>query len=154
MKERDKRVPIQSFPPQISRTLVGVSVNPAHNVKAVVPEFQEKIAQYIARLATYPLFPSQILAGHNFFLLPSLRHMAPLLLLPVFESILKPLYQELLPRIKVNRHFPSAMVTAHPTVGGLGLGSMEYEQVAKEINLFLFLYHSPTPSAPSLRESL
>ena len=80
--------------------------------------------------------------------------MAALLSLPVQESILKPLYQELLPRIKVNRHFPSVMVTAHPAVRVLGLGSMEYEEVAKVINLFLSLHHSLTPSAPLLYKSL
>ena len=70
--------------------------------------------------------------------------MAPLLSLSVHKLILQPLYQELLPRIKVNRHFPSVMVTAHLTTVGLDLSSIEYEQVIEAINLFTLLYHSST----------
>ena len=67
VKDGDNRVPIQYIPHQTSRTLVGVSVNLAHNVKVIIPLFQEKIAQYVARLATCPLSPSLILAGYNSF---------------------------------------------------------------------------------------
>jgi len=37
------------------------------------------------------------------------------------------LYRGLLPRIKVNQHFLLVMISAHKMVGGLGLGSIEYE---------------------------
>ena len=67
VKKGDKRFPIQNIPPQTSRTLVGVLVNPTQTLKAAVPVFQEKIIQHIARLATCPLLPSQILAGYDFF---------------------------------------------------------------------------------------
>ena len=46
------------------------------------------------------------------------------------------------------------MVTAHPAVGRLGLGSLEYEQTIEASNLFLSLYISPTPSSNLLRDSL
>ena len=46
------------------------------------------------------------------------------------------------------------MVTAHPTVAGLGLGLIEYEQAVEAINLFISLYHSPTPSALLSNKSL
>ena len=67
VKDGDNRVPIQYIPPQTSRFLVGVSVNPAHDIKAIIPLFQEKIAQYVVRLATCLLLPSLILAGYNSF---------------------------------------------------------------------------------------
>ena len=67
VKDGDNRVPIQYIPPQTLRTLVGVLVNLAHDVKVIIPLFEEKIAQYVARLATYPLLPSLILAGYNSF---------------------------------------------------------------------------------------
>ena len=67
VKDGDNRVPIQYIPPQTLRTLVGVLVNLAHDVKAIISLFQEKIAQYVARLATYSLLPSLILAGYNSF---------------------------------------------------------------------------------------
>ena len=46
------------------------------------------------------------------------------------------------------------IVTAHLTIAGLGLSSIEYEQVVEAINLFISLYHSPTLSALLLNESL
>ena len=67
VKDGNNRVPIQYIPPQTSRTLVGVSVNLAHDIKVIIPLFQEKIAQYIVRLATCLLLLSLILAGYNSF---------------------------------------------------------------------------------------
>lgn len=52
------------------------------------------------------------------------------------------------------RNFPKCMVTAHPTVGGLCLDSLEFEQIVEASNLFLSLYVSPTPSSTLLRDSL
>ena len=80
--------------------------------------------------------------------------MALLLLLLVTDFVLQPLYQELLPRIKVNRNFPQIMIYIHITVGGLGLGSMEYEQTVKAINLFISLYQSAISSTQLLKDSL
>ena len=64
------------------------------------------------------------------------------------------MYRELLLRIKVNRHFPSVIISAHPIVRGICLGSIEYEQIVEAINLFVSLYHLATPSALLLCESL
>ena len=46
------------------------------------------------------------------------------------------------------------MIYAYTAVGGLGLGSMEYEQTMEAINLFVSLYQSATPSAQLLKDSL
>ena len=64
------------------------------------------------------------------------------------------MYRELLLRIKVNRHFLSVIISAHPTVRGLDLGLIEYEQIVEAINLFVSLYHSATPLALLLYKSL
>ena len=80
--------------------------------------------------------------------------MVLLLSLPVQSSVLQPLYHDLLSRLKVNQHFPSVIISTHETVEGLGLGSMEYEQIVEAINLFVSLYQSPTPSVYLLHDSL
>ena len=46
------------------------------------------------------------------------------------------------------------MITSHPVIGGLGLGSIEIEQTIKSINFFISLYQSTTLVAYLLRESL
>ena len=49
------KIPITCIPPQISRILVGVEVNLAHDMKSVIPMFQDKMSQFIARLYTCKL---------------------------------------------------------------------------------------------------
>ena len=46
------------------------------------------------------------------------------------------------------------MITAHPAIGGLGLDSIEIEQMVESINLFILLYQLAIPMAYLLRESL
>ena len=38
------KAPITCIPPQTSRTLVGVEVNLAHDIKLVIPIFQDKMS--------------------------------------------------------------------------------------------------------------
>ena len=42
------------------------------------------------------------------------------------------------------------MIIAHPAVGGLGLGSIEVEQIIEASNLFVTLYLSQTLSSQLL----
>ena len=46
------------------------------------------------------------------------------------------------------------MIYAHTIVGGLGLGSIEYEQTMEAINLFVSLYQLAMPSTQLLKDSL
>ena len=64
------------------------------------------------------------------------------------------LNHSLLPRIKVNRNYPVAMVTAPSVVGGLNLSSLEVEQAIKAKDLFTSLYSSSTLAKFLLRDSL
>ena len=50
--------------------------------------------------------------------------------------------------------FLKQMIIAHPVLGRLGLGSLEYEQVVEAFNLFISLYHLATPTANLLVDSL
>ena len=80
--------------------------------------------------------------------------MTPLLSLLIIKSVLYPLYRELLPRIKVNWNYPTIMISVHKAVGGLDLGSMEYEQTVEAINLYVSLYKSTTLLANLIKDSL
>ena len=60
----------------------------------------------------------------------------------------------LLLKLRVIRNFPEVITTAHPAVGGLGLGSTEMEEVAEALNLIISLQLSPTLPASLLTKSL
>jgi len=117
-------------------------VIPVHNPLAIVEVYQKRIDQYCTRLHTCPLSPMKILAGFNSYWWPLLKYIAPLLSLPCDGCILQPLYRSLLPRIRVLRIYPKCMITAHLAVGGLGLESIEVEQIIEASNLFITLYLS------------
>lgn len=80
--------------------------------------------------------------------------MAPLLSLLSNSKVLEPLHQMLLPKIRVMRNFPKSVAIDHPTVGGLGLRLLEFEQIVDALNLFLTLCASPTPSLNAMIDSL
>ena len=46
------------------------------------------------------------------------------------------------------------MTNIYLTIGGLGLGVIEIEQIIKAINLFISLHNTNTPMAYLLKESL
>ena len=46
------------------------------------------------------------------------------------------------------------MITSHVADEGLGLGSLEVEQIVEAVNLMISLFHSPTLVSYLLRESL
>ena len=46
------------------------------------------------------------------------------------------------------------MITSNIAVGGLGLGSLEVEQIIEAINLVILLFNLPTLASYLLRESL
>ena len=46
------------------------------------------------------------------------------------------------------------MITSYIAVGGLGLSSLEVEQIVKVVNLVILLFELPTLASYLLRESL
>ena len=80
--------------------------------------------------------------------------MVPLISLSPKYSILQPLYRVLLPKLRVMCNFPIVITTAYQVVRGLGLGSIEMEEVVETLHLIISMKLSPTPSALFLTESL
>ena len=80
--------------------------------------------------------------------------MAPFINLPLDKSVLKPLYSKLLPKLKVNQHFSSIMVQSVALIGGLGLPSLEQEQLADIVGLVISLFPLKSPTSYYLKESL
>ena len=65
--------------------------------------------------------------------------MAPSLILSASSNILWPLHWALLPKLYVNRNFPSTMIVSSLAVRGLALKSLEIEQGLKLIALLTAL---------------
>ena len=55
------------LPSQQSRTLVGISTNPANNNSSIYLLFQTKLNQYITVMQTIDLLPSEIWKGYLCF---------------------------------------------------------------------------------------
>ena len=80
--------------------------------------------------------------------------MAPFLNITTEDDPLKPLFQILLPKIKVNYHLPFAMIISPCSVCGLGFRSLTQEQFISCLELITSLYNSDSPSAILLTESI
>ena len=80
--------------------------------------------------------------------------MSSLISLPIRSNLLGSFYRKLLPRLKVNRNFLVIIVIAPESIGGLGLPSIETQQIVEAIDLILSLYNSLSLVKYLLRESL
>ena len=80
--------------------------------------------------------------------------MAPFTNIHLHSNILQPLYRNSLPKIKLNRHFPSTMAASSPIIRGLGLPSLEVEQAVEMISLVMSLFPASVATSFYLRESL
>ena len=70
------------------------------------------------------------------------------------DNLLRPLHRALLPKIGVNRNFPTSMIPVSPAIGGLGLRSLELEQGLEQLSLLTGLWTADTPSKSLLTTSL
>ena len=51
----------------------------------------------------------------------------------------------MLPRLKVNRHFPKVMINLPYFLGGLNLPRYEWEQAVQHLSVFSLLYNNASP---------
>ena len=147
-------MPIEFIPPQQLRTLVRVGVIPVYDPAVIIPIYYQKINLQKAWLATCSLSLVLILQGYKTYQSLSLKYIAPLLSLPLSQSLLQPLYWLLLSKLKINRYFPAAIITIPASIGDLGLYSLEYESLVEVIGLLTLLSLYLTPSAVLIRDSL
>ena len=80
--------------------------------------------------------------------------MAPALTLPLAGNVLRPLHRVILPKIGMNRNFPTFMIPVPPAIGGLDLKSLELEQGLSSLSTLAGLWLSSTPSSILLKTSL
>ena len=129
-------------------------IDPSHTNDQILEIYDVKLNHCAHALQTIHLAPSEIFKGFLSFWWPSLKYMAPFANIHLHSNILQPLYRNLLPKIKVNRHFPSTMAASSPIIGGLGLPSLEVEQAVEMISLVMSLFPASVATSFYLRESL
>ena len=92
--------------------------------------------------------------GHDKFWLPSLKFMAPALMLEPEQNILKPFYRRLLPRININRNIPFALIPIPFCVGGIKLRSLEMKQIIEGFSIMIIYFNSTLPLNDLMKQSL
>ena len=80
--------------------------------------------------------------------------MAPTLILDLAQNILQPFYHRLLPRIKVNRNIPIALILLLYYMGGFKLHSIKIEQTIEALSLIISYFNSTLPTNDLLKQSL
>ena len=118
---------IPYIPPNKMRILVGVETNPSNINKEILNLMHLKTQGYLATLTSCTLSPSDIMEGCDKFWWPSIKCMAPVLTLEPAQNMLQPFYRRLLPRIKINRNLPSALIPILFYIGGFNIRSLEME---------------------------
>ena len=83
------------------RTLVEVPVMPYNNSVAIVSFYQDNIKYYFLRLKGANLNPQDAFFAYERCCPPSLEFVAPVLTIPHGNSILAPLYKDLIQKLKV-----------------------------------------------------
>ena len=113
--------PIPYLSPNKMRILVGVVTNPSNESKNTLNLIQQKMQGCLATLISRKLSPSVIMEGYEKFWWLSLKLIVPTLMLEHAHNILNPFCCGLLPRIKINRRIPSALIPLPFFMGGLKL---------------------------------
>jgi len=128
--------------PNVSRTLVRVSTNPANDNKSITTIFYNKLAEYIASITSYNLSPSDIMDRYYKFWWLSIKYMAPALILSPTSNILQKFHRNLLPKIKINSNVPLALIPILSHLGGFNLKTLEMEQYIESINIVISCFNS------------
>jgi len=134
--------------------VIEVCIDPSHINDQILQIYEEKLNQYAHAPQTIHLAPSEIFKAFLSFWWPSLKYIVLFANIHLHLNILQPLYQNLLPKIKVNRHFPCTMATSSSIIRDLGLLLLEVEQAVEMISLVMSLLPSSVVTSFYLRESL
>ena len=118
---------IHFISPYELRILVGITITALHNSLKILLLYKVKLAEYEAKLVISFLSPSQIMNGYKAYWWLSLKYIDPILLLLLKSNILGQFYWKMLPRIKVNRNYLTAMIMVLVSIGSLGLLSIEVQ---------------------------
>ena len=84
----------------------------------------------------------------------SYKHTTSALYISQQSNVLGQFHRSLLPRIKVNRNFPLALIHINPALGGLGLKTLDLEQGLRSISQLIYLWDSVNPDSNLLRVRL
>ena len=70
------------------------------------------------------------------------------------KNILQPFYRRLLPRIKINRNMPSALIPIQFYMGGFKLRSLEMEQIIGGFSIVISYFNSTHQTSDLMKQSL
>ena len=79
--------------------------------------------------------------------------MEPVPTLEPAQNILKPFHRGSLPRIKINRNMPSALLQLPSHLGRFKLRSLEMEQTIEGLSLVMSYFNSTLPTNDWMKQS-
>ena len=119
----NKAIP-QCTSPMVS-TIVGIPFTGSGCSPSLTDDLTDKCNEYITKLLASFLSHADAIFGFRSFWWPSIRYSAPLSNLPLKSNILQRLYFNLIPKMNVNCHFPTVMITLPYFISGLNLPRFE-----------------------------
>ena len=113
------------MPPNETRTIFDVAVNPANETKQIIYLFKDKVAALTTTLNSLHVSCCNMLLVYKVYWWTTIKYVAPYLNLSKQSNVLSKFHHTLPIRIKVNRNFQVALIPISPTFGGLGFRTME-----------------------------
>ena len=104
------------MPTNETRTLVGAAVNIATETKQSITLFQDKVALLTTALNSLIMTHCDMLLGYKVYWWSDIKHMDTDLYLSQKNNMLIRFHRSLLPRIKLNRKFPLALIPIAPVL--------------------------------------
>ncbi len=149
-------IPIRRLSPQEGLEVVGVVQALSGDARPSLTALQLKSNSWLEAIKSNFLPRHLLWTALHQVIWPSLRYPLGVTTFDQTQagSITSRLFQTLLPRLGVNRHFPTALRHASPSYLGLGIPHPFWEQGIAQLRLFLELASAPTTEAKLIRTSL
>ena len=85
---------------------------------------------------------------------PSIKFIAPALILDSRNNIMRKFHHNLLPRLGINHNIPQVLTAPPPYMGGFDLKSIEIEQIIESISIVVSYFNLTLPTADLIKYSL
>ena len=144
----DLKIDHQPIPKNLSTTLstiLGIPFTHAGYATKLSNILQYKCRSFISKLTVTYLPPSDIIFRYHTYWWSALCYFAPVSSLPLQGNVLQNLYYIMLPRLKINRHFPKVMINLLYSLGEINLPRYQWEQAIQHLSFFLILYNNTLP---------
>ena len=148
--------PLTKLDPTEFKEVMGLIQNPLGSMKGQIRKMETTISKWMP-LVTCNYLPSYLVhQGFWCSLWPSLKYALPCLFLSKSEaeSILLPVYKQLLPRLRAVRTLPLVYRYGSIKYFGLGLPHLHHEQTIAKLDVLMMHHMTPTLTQQHIQHSM